>query len=258
MWIDINNHVGQWPYKKLIYDDCKTLTERMDRFGIDVSIITSLNGIHYKNTQSANRDVFRDWNSSGIFKERLIPYGVINPTYAGWQYDLRQCLEEFDMKGIAVYPKYHDYTIQDERLIELTEMMEEYGLPVALTLRMVDHRERSWMDIDREWALIDVMPLIRAVPHAKFLIWNVANSTRLDEKDLNLVRKGDIMMDTSGRATNHLGTLIQEFGVDKFAYGSHAPILDYATGRLRIEFLDADEQVKNQLRYANAQAMLSI
>lgn len=258
MWIDINAYMGQWPYKELIYHDCHTLVQRMDRFGIDISLVSNLNGVHYKNTQSANDQLFKEWTNNENSKNRLIPFAVINPTYAGWKYDFMKCVEDYHMQGVCVYPKYHDYPVDDGRLVELARLAHDHGNIMALTLRMVDSRQRSWMDLDKEWALKDVMPLIRKVPDAKYIIRNVANSTKLNQTDMELVKKGNILLDTSGRATNNLSILVEEFGPDTFAFGSHAPILDYCTGRLRIEYLDESESVKNQLRNENAAKMLNL
>ena len=258
MWIDINGHVGQWPYQQLIFEDCADLVHRMDKFGVDYSVVTSLTAIHLKNTQVANRALYEELKVMDDGGNRLIPFGVINPTYAGWKYDLMQCLEDYGMKGIAVYPKYHDYPIGDDNLAELAGLCMDYDVPVAFTLRMVDHRARFWMDVSKEWALADVMPLIRQVPDARYMIWNVANSTRLDGPDLELLKKTRVLMDTSGRATNNLEGLIEIFGLEKFAFGSHTPILDYITGRLRIEYLDRPEAGKELLRYGNAAQFLNL
>lgn len=258
MWIDINGYIGQWPYQKHILDDCATLMHRMNRFGVNRTVVTHLNAIHYKNPQTANRMLYEELQNMAGMKERLIPFAVINPTYAGWQYDLKQSLEEYSMKGIAVYPKYHDYDISDVNLTELARMSIEYDVPVALTLRMVDHRSRFWMDVEKEWMLTDLMPLFRRVPEARYMIRNVANSTRLDNEDMQLMKKVQWLMDTSGRVTNNLEGLIETFGVDKFAFGSHTPILDYVTSRLRIEYLDRNEEEKDKLRYVNATRFLNI
>jgi hypothetical protein len=51
------------------------------------------------------------------------------------------------------------------------------------------------------------------------------------------------------------------FGADKFAFGTHSPILDYLTGLLRIESLkptEADEKMKEMLRSGNAKKMLGL
>ena len=56
----------------------------MNRFGVEVSVISNLNGIFYKNTQSANEELYDELKSDKRFGGRFIPFAVINPIYAGW------------------------------------------------------------------------------------------------------------------------------------------------------------------------------
>lgn len=51
MLLDINAYVGHWPFKQLQYNTCSKLLDRMNKFGVAVSVISNLNGIFYKNTQ---------------------------------------------------------------------------------------------------------------------------------------------------------------------------------------------------------------
>ena len=139
------------------------------------------------------------------------------------------------MKGIRLYPTYHQYSLANPACIELVKMARDRDLPVALSLRMVDRRPSSWMDIKEEWQLKDVVPIIKAVPDAKYFIVNLANSVTLDEESTKLVKNASIIMDTSGRLVSNLGELLTLYGKDKFAFGTHSPILDYFTGLLRIE-----------------------
>lgn len=278
MLIDINAYVGHWPFKQLQYNTCSKLLERMNRFGTDLSVISNLNGIFYKNTQPANEELFEELKNDRRFKDRYIPFAVINPIYAGWKDDLNACINKLGMKGVRIYPQYHDYEITDPSLIELVRIASDHGLPVAIDIRMVDSRQRSWMDIpvfdynapvkkdiiEKEWSLKNIIPLIRAVPDARFIVVNLANSPVLSDEDTNLVKTTDILFDTSGRAIraeNTLSEMLKRFGRDKFAFGSHSPILDYLTGRLRIESMtddEADEGTKELLRSANAKRMLGL
>lgn len=268
MLIDINAYVGHWPFMQLKYNNCASLVERMNKFGVELSVISNLNGIFYKNTQSANRELYEELKSLGKNRKRFIPFGVINPTYAGWQYDLKECVEKFGMKGFRVYPKYHDYEITDPSLIELVKRVRDMNLPVAFNYKMVDSRQRSWMDIDYvaytpkpEWSLKNIFPIIRAVPDAKYMILNVTNSMQLDEADVTLFNKADVLMDTSGRTLNSLDNLLKTQGKERFAFGTHSPILDYLTGMLRIEALRADEAdaaTKELLRSGNAKKFLGL
>ena len=106
--LDINAYVGHWPFKQLKYNTCEATIDRMDHFAVDISVISNLNGIFYKNTQSANKELFDEIQSNKKFGERFIPFAVINPIYAGWRDDLEECRTKFGMKGVRLYPKYHD------------------------------------------------------------------------------------------------------------------------------------------------------
>jgi uncharacterized protein len=261
MLLDINASVGHWPFQHYNFNTCRTLIERMDNFGVDIAVIGNLNGIFYKNTQSANEELYDEINSDPGFRKRFIPFGVINPIYAGWKYDLEVCAGKFGMKGIRIYPLYHDYYLTDPSCIELVKTARDKDLVVALTCRMVDSRPRSWMDINTEWSLKDIMPVIRAVPDARYMILNVANSLELDPADSDLLRKASVLIDTSGRALSDPADTFKKFGFEKFAFGTHSPILDCTTGRLRIESLrpaEADESTKEMLRSGNAKRFLGL
>lgn len=278
MLLDINAYVGHWPFKQLKYNTCGMLLDRMSKFGVDVSVISNINGIFYKNTQSANEELYDEIKSENRFHDRFIPFAVINPIYAGWRDDLEICISSMDMKGIRLFPKYHDYDLTEPSLIELVKRVRDRGLPVALDIRMVDSRQRSWMDIPifdynatvksdiilKEWALSNILPLIRKVPDAKYIIVNLANSVKLNDEEMGLIKKTDLLFDTSGRTIrgdNVLSELLKRFGKEKFAFGTHSPILDYLTGRLRIESMneaEADEPTKEMLRSGNAKRILGI
>ncbi len=261
MLIDVNANVGHWPFKQLKYNTCSSLLDRMNRFGVDMSVISNLNGIFYKNTQCANEELFEELKSNRKFKERFIPFAIINPIYAGWKEDIDQCVKKMGMKGIRLYPLYHDYGINDPSCIELVKTARDYGLPVAFTLRMVDSRQRSWMDISEEWTLKSVMPVIKEVPDAKYLILNLANSYKLDNEESELLKKVDFLIDTSGRSITNPAEMFKTFGKDKMAYGTHSPVLDDMTGLLRIESLreeEADKATKELLRWGNAKRFLKL
>jgi uncharacterized protein len=278
MLVDINSYVGHWPFKQLKYNNCASRLETMNRFGVDISVISNLNGIFYKNTQPANVELYNELKSNRQFSSRFIPFSVINPIYAGWKDDFENCVTKLGMKGIRVYPQYHDYEITDPQFIHLVRLARDRGLPVAIDIRMVDSRQRSWMDIPvfdynakvksdiifKEWKVQNIVPLIRVVPDAKYIIVNVANSISLRNEDVELIRKADLVFDTSGRALmgdDMLSELLKRFGSKKFSFGSHSPILDYLTGLLRIESMngsEADDKTKELLRSGNARRIIGI
>lgn len=268
MLIDSNAYIGHWPFMQLKYNTCEALGKRMDKFLVDLSVISNLNGIFYKNTQSANQELYDAIRSSGKYHDRFLPFAVINPIYTGWRHDLDTCIKKLGMKGIRLYPQYHDYAITDPSLIELVKRARDINIPVTFCYRMVDSRQRSWMDLDNvaytpkpEWTLKNIFPIIRAVPDAKYMILNAANSMQLDEADEALFKKAKVLIDTSGRILTDLGKLLQTQGRERFAFGTHSPVLDYLTALLRIESLrdnEADAATKELLRSGNAMKFLEL
>jgi predicted TIM-barrel fold metal-dependent hydrolase len=227
-----------------------------------------MNGVFYKNTQSANQELYDELKASKRYKNRLIPFAVINPIYAGWRQDMETSINKLGMKGIRLYPKYHDYEMTNPALIELVKKARDMNVPVTFCYRMVDSRQRSWMDIDYvaytpkpEWSLKDIFPIIKEVPDAKYMLLNVANSIALNKGDEEIFKKANVLMDTSGRTLNSIPDLLKTQGKERFAFGTHSPILDYLTGLLRIESLresEADEATKELLRSGNAKRFLGI
>lgn len=107
----------------------------------------------------------------------------------------------------------------------------------------------------------DIVRAIKEVPDAKYLILNIANNGRMSDDELGAMKQAEVLFDTSGRAISSMKDYLDKFGKEKFAFGSHSPILDHLTGLLRIESLKDDEtdaETKELLRSGNAQRFLRL
>lgn len=260
MLIDINANIGHWPFEQTNCNTCQALLDRMNKYGVNKSVVSNMNGIFYKDTQAANEELQAEIMSDKNFRDRFVPFAIINPIYAGWKNDLNICSTKFGMKGIRLYPLYHDYEFTDPSLIELIKIARDRGLIVAFTLRMVDSRPRAWMDLSKELTVKDIIPVIKEVPDAKYFILN-SGAIAVSEEEKEILKKTNLLIDTSGRGIYNLGSLLKTYGKDKFAFGTHSPILDYVTGSLRIESLradEADEATIELLRSGNAKRVLGI
>jgi len=261
MLIDVNAYVGHWPFKRLTDNHCDGLLKKMNRYGVDLSVVTNLNGIFYKNTQSANEELITEIRSKKIFTNRFLPFAIINPVYGGWKDDFKTCVQQFGMKGVRVFPNYHDYAIDEPALIELVKMARDHDVVIALTMRMVDSRQRSWMDLPVEWGLKDYLPLLKAVPDARYLLLNLSTGLTLSPEEEDLLKKCHVLFDTSGRNIIDFGDFYKQFGKTRVAWGTHFPVFDYLTGLLRIESLratEADEADKDLFRFRNARSFLGL
>ncbi len=263
MLIDINASTGHWPFQQMQNSSCNEILARMDRYGVDLSVVSNLNGIFYKNVQAANEELHEELMSDRRFKDRFFPFAIINPQYAGWRQDLDICVNKMGVRGIRLYPVYHDYELSDPSCIDLVKIARDMGLIVGFTFRMFDPRgPRHWMDTTIQWNLGDMIPVIQEVPDATYFFLNVVgNIFVLNESERALLKKTTVLIDTSGASLGNMGNAIATYGAGKFAFGTHTPILDYLTGLLRIESLrenEGGEAARDQLRSGNARKILGI
>ena len=141
MIIDVNAYLGPFAFRRLRHNTAESLLKLMDARQIDRAVVSSASAITYRNAQSGNEEVDGEVKAH---RDRLIPFAVINPTYAGWEDDLKTCHEGFGMRGLRLYPGWHNYRLSDPRCLDLVRAAAARGLVVSIPIRVEDPRERSW------------------------------------------------------------------------------------------------------------------
>lgn len=264
MLIDIHAYIGHWPFRQLRGNTCKGLLAKMDKYGVDKAVVGNLNGLFYKNTQPANEELFRAVQPYG---DRFIPFAVINPTYTDWEHDLEVCIHELGMKGVRLYPRYHDYDITDRGCVQCVSKARDLDIPVAFTVRMTDSRQCSWFDVDEMLSLKSLATLVERVPDARYMVLH-AFFLRDDKAEVfERLAKANVVFDiingcgcgATGPSAYDLFDAIRRLGSDKFAFGTGAPLRDYVSPFLRILTMhEADEETKRLIWSGNARRVLGL
>ena len=260
MRIDFHTYLGHWPFRQLRGNSPAGLVEYMGRFGIDQAVVANIHGVFYKNTQPANEELTE---AIQAYPGRFIPYAVINPSYPDWEHDLEVCHVKLGMKGLRLYPQYHDYKLTDPRLAKLLERARGLNLPVAFSRWLVDERQQSWMDIGGQLTLDSLVPVIKDNP-GTFVLLNV-NITHLKDEYLTALRNVDVYFDTvyaSACVPPASGydvlRLVKEFGSDRFLFGSAYPFRDPISALIRLEIVsELDAAAKEAIWSGNAQRLLN-
>jgi uncharacterized protein len=260
MRIDIHAYIGHWPFRQLRGNTSEGLVATMNRYGIDGAVVSNIHGIFYKNPQPANEELAA---AVAYHSGRLIPFAVLNPTYTDWEYDLEICHKKLGMKGIRLYPQYHDYEVRDPRLTTLMKMAAALKMPVAFSLRVVDDRQRSWLDVDKRLSVADIAWIAERTPESKLVVLNAALPGANDSVS-RVLEKADILFDTvyasgTGVAMGayHLAEGIAKYGPKKFAFGTAAPFREPVTSLLRIEVSkETDQATKDLIWSGNTRRLL--
>jgi predicted TIM-barrel fold metal-dependent hydrolase len=267
MLIDINAYIGHWPFRQLRGNSLESLLERMDGFGVDKAIVANINGIFYKDCQTANRELFDAIDENEAFRDRFIPFATMNPMLPWWRDSLEICHKELGMKGIRLYPVYHHYDIANEESVALVKAAKDLGMPISIPLRMIDIRQRGWLDVDQVLDLNHIASLVERVPDAKYMVLDtrVGRGRITSEISTQILQKANVLFDTvrgSGVPTTgytgvSLKYLLDTFGIDKMAFGTETPFIDYCTPFIRLEvFKEITENEKSKIWSGNVIRML--
>ena len=252
MIVDVNAYLGHFAFRRLRHNTAASLLALMDAKGIDKAVVSSAGAITYRNAQAGNEELAEDVRGHS---DRLIPYAVINPFYAGWQDDLKICREQFGMAGLRLYPKWHNYNLSDPCCRELVDAATERGMVISIPIRVEDNRERSWLLNIPDIPLDEIVELVKAHPKARFILLNGIGYTGspLGRKDNGLPANYAIELSRlSAVLANEIGQLITNLGAGRIMFGTGMPFNYPDPALVKLEALDASKADKEKIRSQNA------
>ncbi|MEO6810509.1 MAG: hypothetical protein ABI353_15445 [Isosphaeraceae bacterium] len=224
MIIDVNTYLGHYPFRRLRFDGAGKMVELMDASGIDRAVVSSLHAVFYRDAHRGNEDLVEAIQPHA---SRFIPVATVNPKYVGWERDLEESVKRWKMKAVTLVPAHHDYRLTDAHGQAALKRIADYGLPVVLTQRFEDRRQRHHWDVADDLDQATLLEVARAHPRLKFLLsnWIGLDGAKLADAGL----KGRCLIDFARLHvlwTKDVPRLIQTLGVETIAFGSHMPF-DY-------------------------------
>ena len=256
MIVDVNAYLGHYAFRRLRHNTPDALLRLMDSKGIDRAVVSSASAITYRNVQSGNEELSAAVKSH---RDRLIPFAVINPFYAGWQDDLKICRDEFGMRGLRLYPKWHRYELSDSCSGDLVAAAAEHNMPISIPLRAEDYRQRSWLVDVPDIPHSELADLVEKHPGAKFIFLNGAGfvGSPLGRESQRLPANYWIEISRlSALMTNEIGQLIATLGPERIMFGTGMPFKYPDPALLKLDVLDGSEETKEKIRWQNASAIV--
>jgi predicted TIM-barrel fold metal-dependent hydrolase len=252
MIIDVNAYLGPFAFRRLRHNTAVSLLKLMDTRRIDRAVVSSAAAITYRNAHSGNEEVDGEVRAH---RDRLIPFAVVNPTYAGWEDDLRVCHERFGMRGLRLYPGWHDYRLSDPRCLELVRAATARGLVISIPIRVEDPRERSWLVDVPDVSLDDIAAIVRACSDARFLLLNgsgyIRSSLGRAGADLPANYRIEISRLTAF-LNDEFGELIKLLGPGRLVFGTGMPFNYPDPALVKLEVLTASPEQKERIAWRNA------
>lgn len=257
MIIDANAWLGHWPFRQLRHNDVPGLLKLMDANGIDMAVVSSIHAITYKNSHRGNEELATALAGQG---DRLIPFATLNPTYPGWERNLRLC-REMGMRGMRLVPQYHGYDLTDSASLEMIAAGTEYGWPMAIPMRVVDIRQHHPMDTERMITPAELEAVVPACPQASFILLNAFGLVDSPIFADNSAGGRQVVTDISRRTAvmgNDMGELIERYGAGSLVFGTGMPFNYPRPALLKMEVLEASEEDKAAIYGGNLARMLNL
>ncbi len=258
MIIDVNAYLGHFAFRRLRHNTATSLLALMDAKKIDKAVVSSAAAITYRNAQAGNEEVVEEVKGH---RDRLIPFAVINPFYAGWQDDLKICCEQFGMTGLRLYPKWHNYSLSDPCCRDLVNAATERGMVISIPMRVEDNRQRSWLLNVPDIPLAEIVELVKAHPKARFLLLNGLGYTGSPLGKKNNGLSANYLIEISRLSAvlaNEIGQLITNLGAERIMFGTGMPFNFPDPALVKLEVLDTTEMDKDRIRSQNAATWLRL
>jgi predicted TIM-barrel fold metal-dependent hydrolase len=256
--IDVNAYLGPFAFRPLRHNTAAGLLRLMDRKRIERAVVSSAAAITYRNSQAGNDEIAADIKAH---RDRLIPFAVLNPAYADWQHDLRVCQEQYGMKGVRLYPNWHQYRLTDSICREFVQAAAARKMAISIPMRVEDRRQGHWLADVPDVSHADSADLVKAVPEAQFIFNNGTGyaGSALGRKDNGL--PNNYVIDISlinDLVANELGALLRNLGDDRIVFGTGMPFHYPDPALLKLEVLDASAATKQKIAEGNARRLLRL
>jgi len=255
--IDANAWLGHYPFRAVPDHTPDGLLRLMDKHGVEQAVVSSLHSVFYSDAHSGNEEL-AGWVRP--HRDRLIACATLNPDYPGCGQDLRQCCEQWGMRGVRLFPSHHRFSLNSSQCRELIGEVAQRGLHVGIPLRLEDRRQAHWMDTTAEVSLSDIADLARACPDANLVVLEaigIEDSPFVNDPSLADSRA---LFEFSRMATvlqRSIPTLLDRLGPHRLVFGTGMPLKIPGPAILKLQLLDAPAAVKNQLAAGNMLALLA-
>jgi uncharacterized protein len=254
--VDVDAHLGHYPFRRLRHTTATGLIELMDRSGISHSVVACTHSLFYRDAHGGNEELAEAVSTSG---GRLFGLATINPLYAGWERDLEESIRRFGLIGVRLAPSYHGYRLTDDAAAAVLRQAISLGIPVALSQRIEDRRQRHLWDQAADLEFREVAQIAKMHPELRLLLLNWSSIDHATFREAGM--QGRCLVDFARMRVVLLHTvprLIDGIGLGAVAYGSHVPFCYPGPALVKLEVLEVPDEDKERIAWRNAVEFLRL
>lgn len=256
MILDVNCFIGHWPFRRIPYRTVGDIKGLMARANIQGALVTPLAGLFFKDCLSAVREMLDELEAEP--SPNLWPVAVVNPTFPGWQDDLKTMVDEWGCVAVRLFPNYHRYRLPDPQAADLLKVAMGRGIPLMISVRIEDERLQHWLVRIDPVPRLDLMWVLRAFPDLKLVLLEL-KPDEMDQLHDNIVTHSCASLDIAERRPQfHLEEMVEQLGSHRVMFGTGMPLKypECSLHQVRDARLSGD--AKQRILYRNASEMFGV
>jgi uncharacterized protein len=250
MRIDVNAFLGAYPYRRVPGTSVDALLRAMARTAIDLAWVSHLPSLFWRQPMEGNAWLYE----TAAREARLKPVPAVHPGLAGWDAALGEAADR-GAPAVRCDPVHYGLDPAGPEMRVLAAACGAAGLPLLTAVRLEDARQRHPNDRVPELPAAAVRALVRSDPDVRLVI------THADRGFIEEVHFGStpeeaarLWWDVSwvwGPPEDHLATLLDTIGVDRFLFGTGQPLRIPEAGVAKLDLLDLPREQRAAIDAGN-------
>jgi hypothetical protein len=252
MRIDVNAFLGAYPWRKVPGTSPDALVKALDRTEIDEAWITHLPSLFWRDPTDGNQ-----WLVETARREkRLKPVPVVHPGLAQWEQAIADAVNA-GAPAVRCDPLYLGLDPTGGEMRVLAAACGAARIPLMLAVRLEDNRQRHPNDVVPELPAAAVRALIRSDADLRLLV------THADRGFVEEVQFGSTPEEARriwwdicwiwGPPEDHLATLLETVGAERFVFGTGQPLRLPETSVAKLDLLDLPADRRAAIEATNVQ-----
>ncbi len=221
--IDCAAYIGPYPFRQLPHPDPDVLVRVLEREGLAGAWVGYLPAAWQRDPAPGNDALF----AALAPHETLRAAPVVRPDWPAWERTLRDVVAR-GAAAVRAYPMHWGMGAHDPAMRALALACGDVGIPLVLTVRFEDLRQRSPLDVAGDLTAAHIRALARVHASVRLVILG-AGRELLEETHWGLTpeEQGRVHWDFAwiwGPPEDHLAHLFRTVSAERFVYGTHWPL----------------------------------
>ncbi|MCC6317661.1 MAG: hypothetical protein IT361_08220 [Gemmatimonadaceae bacterium] len=238
--VDVNTFIGGHPFRHVPHPEPAVLARVLEREGVQTAWVGHLPGAFHRDPAHANRELLQAMDAG---RGRLRAAPIVRPDWPRWMTRVRE-LRAAGAVAIRAWPQLWSFGPGDPRLRELASACAAEDLPLVLTVRFEDQRQRHPLDVAPDLSAAHVRELARARTGARVVL-TAAGREMIEEIHWGLTpeERDRVFYDISwiwGPPVDELSHLFRTIGAGRFLFGTMWPLRLVQGPSANLDLLESD------------------